>query len=388
MLITGAALLSLLIWLYLLLARGAFWRVGAVAPAAAIGRASQSSVAVIVPARNEAAVVGESVRSLLSQTGAHGVHLFLVDDGSTDTTAQIARAAAVHAGKPEALTIISGAELPQGWSGKVWAMEQGLERAQVHAPDFYLFTDADVVHAPDSIATLITIAGNGPYDLVSFMVKLHCGSFAEKLLVPAFVFFFFMLYPPKWIADGRRKMAGAAGGCILLRRESLERASGLAPIRGEIIDDCALAARIKAAGGRLWLGLSAGARSVRPYEGFAGIGRMISRTAFNQLGHSSLMLVVSLVGLALVYLAPPLFLFSNSLISRFCGAAACIAMVAAYLPTVRFYRLTPFWALTLPAAALFYIGATFHSAYRFWAGQGGEWKGRVQDPQRKKYLKL
>ncbi|SRR5216684_1777201 len=380
MLIIGGALLSLLIWIYLLLARGAFWRTGAIPQAAAVVGASQSSVAVVVPARNEAAVVGESIRSLLSQSGAHSVRVFLVDDGSTDTTAEVARAAAIQAGKPEALTIITGAP-PQGWSGKVWAMQQGVERAQAIAPDFYLFTDADVVHAPDSIATLVAIAGHGPYDLVSFMVKLHCRSFAEKLLIPAFVFFFFMLYPPTWIADPRRKIAGAAGGCILLRPESLERAGGLAPIRSEIIDDCALAARVKTSGGRLWLGLSAGTKSVRPYEGFAGIGRMISRTAFNQLGHSIMVLFLSLIGLAIVYLAPPLFLFSHSLAARFCGAAACVAMVIAYLPMVRFYRLNPLWALTLPASALFYIGATFHSAYRFWAGRGGEWKGRIQDPQ-------
>ena len=380
MLITTAALLSLIMWIYLLVARGAFWRTGAVAPVVPMNGASPNYIAVIVPARNEAEVIAGSVCSLLSQTGAHNVHVFLVDDGSTDTTEQVARAAALQSGKPDGLTIITGAALPQGWSGKVWAMHQGLEHAQAGSPDFYLLTDADVVHAPDNVATLIAIAGHGPYDLVSFMVRLHCRSFAEKLLIPAFVFFFFMLYPPKWIDDPRRTIAGAAGGCILLRRESLENAGGLAPIRNEIIDDCALAARIKASGGRLWLGLSADTKSVRRYEGFSGIGHMISRTAFNQLGHSAAFLFLSLIGLALVYVAPLLFLLSHSLAARLCGATAFVAMVIAYLPMVRHYRLSPFWALTLPASAIFYLGATFHSACRFWAGRGGEWKGRVQDP--------
>src|SRR5258708_17254095 len=243
MLIIGGALLSLLIWIYLLPAGGVLWRTEGIPLAAAVVGVSQSRVAVVVPARNEAAVVGESIRSLLSQSGAHSVRVFLVDDGSTDTTAEVARAAAIQAGKPEALTIITGAP-PQRWSGKRWAMHQGVDRAQAIAPDFYLFTDADVVHAPDSIATLVAIAGHGPCDLVSFMVKLHCRSFAEKLLIPAFVFFFFMLYPPTWIAYPLRKLAGATAECILLRPESLNRPPVLAPIRSEIIDDCSLAAKL------------------------------------------------------------------------------------------------------------------------------------------------
>jgi hopene-associated glycosyltransferase HpnB len=385
MLIIGVAVLSLLIWIYLLAARGSFWRVGRGTAPKASGQAFPGLVAVVVPARNEADVVGESVRSLLSQTGV-SVRIFLVDDCSTDGTAQAARSAAAVVGKPEALTIVAGAPLPSGWSGKLWATQQGLEKAREVAPDFLLLTDADIVHAPDSIATLISVAETGPYDLVSFMVKLHCKTLAEKLLVPAFVFFFFMLYPPRWIADRRSKTAGAAGGCILIRPEWLERAGGIAAIRGEIIDDCALAARVKSAGGRLWLGVTPSTRSVRPYQSLGEIGRMISRAAFNQLHHSVWLLMISVFGLVLTYLAPPLLLFSHQRTAWICGVLACVGMIVAYLPMVRFYGLSPVWVLTLPLTAVFYLVATLHSAWRFWSGRGGEWKGRMQDPRRQRAL--
>ena len=386
MLILGAAVLSLLTWIYLLVARGDFWRLAHNTAAGISEKEVHGPVAVIVPARNEAEVVGESVRSLLGQNGVPEVRIFLVDDCSTDGTAQAARAAAAAAGRPEALTIVEGTPLPPGWAGKLWATQQGLERAREAAPRFLLLTDADIAHSPDSIATLISIAETGPYDLVSFMVKLHCKTLAEKLLVPAFVFFFFMLYPPRWIADRRRKTAGAAGGCILVRPEWLERAGGVAAIRGEIIDDCALAGRVKSSGGRLWLGLTPSTRSIRPYQSLAEIGRMISRTAFNQLHHSIWLLMVSVFGLTLTYLAPPLLLFSHHRTAWICGAVACVAMMAAYLPMVRFYGLSPMWVLTLPLTAVFYMGATLHSAWRFWSGRGGEWKGRVQDPRQERAI--
>jgi hopene-associated glycosyltransferase HpnB len=212
-------------------------------------------------------------------------------------------------------------------------------------------------------------------------VKLHCKTLAEKLLVPAFVFFFFMLYPPRWIADRTPKTAGAAGGCILIRPEWLERAGGIAAIRREIIDDCALAGKVKSAGGNLWLGLTPSTRSIRPYKTLAEIGRMVSRTAFNQLHHSGWLLMVSILGLTLTYLVPPLLLFSHHRAAWICGGLACLAMIIAYRPMVRFYGLNPLWVLTLPLTAVFYMGATLHSAWRFWSGQGGEWKGRVQDPR-------
>ncbi|HJX82921.1 MAG TPA: glycosyltransferase, partial [Candidatus Angelobacter sp.] len=224
-------------------------------------------------------------------------------------------------------------------------------------------------------------AESGPYDLVSFMAKLHCKTVAEKFLVPAFVFFFFMLYPPRWIADRQRKTAGAAGGCILIRPEWLERAGGITAIRGEIIDDCALAARVKSAGGNLWLGLAESTKSIRPYRTLSEIGRMISRTAFNQLHHSVWLLIVSIFGLTLTYLAPLLLLFSHHRAAWTCGGLACVAMTTVYLPMVRFYGLSPLWCLTLPLTAIFYMGATLHSAWKFCSGRGGQWKGRMQDPR-------
>lgn len=377
----AAGVLSFLIWAYLVLARGGFWRIY---PAVSLQDVNINPVhiAVIIPARDEADVVGRAVRSLLQQTGPHRIHIFLIDDASTDGTAQAARNAAIGAGQPQNLTVIQGSPLPSGWSGKLWAMEQGIQQAANIAPDFFLFTDADIEHAPDSVATLVSIAQSRPYDMASFMVKLHCQSVAEKLLIPAFVYFFFKLYPPTWISNPHRSQAGAAGGCILMRPAALAKAGGIAAIRQEVIDDCSLAARVKGNGGRLWLGASATTRSIRPYEGFAGIGRMISRSAFNQLRHSNILLLLSMAGMAVTYLLPPaLVFFAHRIAPAALGGTAWLLMVLSYLPVLRLYRLNPLWALALPLAALFYVGATFHSAWKYWTGQGGEWKGRIQDPK-------
>jgi hopene-associated glycosyltransferase HpnB len=379
---TIAGIISVLIWLYLLLAHGGFWRVSKHLPPAKLAAQSSCRVAVIIPARNEAGVVGQSISSLLNQTGSHSIHIFLVDDGSTDGTAEVARQAAAQAGKSSALTIMEGASLPSGWTGKLWAMQQGVERAREFAPQFFLLADADILHASDSIATLVAIAQNGAYDVTSFMVKLHCATAAEKCLIPAFVFFFFKLYPPSWIRDPHRKTAGAAGGSVLVRPAALEQAGGIEAIRGEIIDDCALARAVKRQGGRLWLGLSEATTSLRPYETFGEIGRMISRTAFNQLNHSVFMLLAALAGLTMIYLLPPLLLFTHHPLPVVLGASAWLMMAFSYLPMVRFYRLSPLWALALPLIALFYMGATLHSALEFWSGRGGEWKGRAQDRKR------
>ncbi len=276
-----------------------------------------------------------------------------------------------------------GLPLAPGWSGKLWALQQGVERARRLYPEFFLLTDADIVHAPDSVTTLAAIARAGPFDLVSCMVKLHCETFAERALLPAFVFFFLKLYPPAWISDLRHRMAGAAGGSILVRPEALERAGGMEAIRREVIDDCALARKVKDRGGRIWLGLSAGTRSIRPYGSFAGIGRMISRGAFNQLRHSAILLLLALLGLSATYLFPPaLLFFSHQRLPAFLGSAAWVLMIVCFLPTLRFYRLNPLWAFALPSVALFYMAATLHSAFMYWTGRGGEWKGRIQDPAR------
>jgi len=370
----GAAVAALL-WAYLLLGRGRFWRIGGITVRSGATMPPRR-IAVIVPARNEAAVVARSIASLLELSGEF-LHIFLVDDASSDGTVHFALQAAASAGQSDSLTIVHSRPLPPGWSGKLWAVSQGVEAASRLAPDFLLLSDADIVHSA-AIPSLIAIAERG-YDLVSFMVKLHCRSFAEKLLIPAFVFFFFMLYPPAWIRDPRRTAAGAAGGCLLIRPESLSHAGGVAAIRGEIIDDCALARAVKRSGGRVWLGLTENSVSIRAYGSFAEIGRMISRTAFNQLHHSALLLLGAVVGLAVTYLLPPSLLLSHHPVPFVLGAAAWVGMTIAYLPMIRFYRLNPLWALTLPLAALFYMGATLYSAFQFWLGHGGEWKGRAQD---------
>lgn len=375
------AIISFGIWAYFAAAHGGFWRVRRLMMPARHDLQREVSVAAVVPARNEADVIGPCIASLLQQRGVN-IHVFVVDDASTDGTAEAALRAAEAIGRNNRLTVVQGHRLPAGWSGKLWAVHQGIEKAQSLRPDYLLLTDADIVHGPDSLRSLITVAEKGNYDLASLMVKLHCESLAERALIPAFVFFFLMLYPPEWIANTRRKTAGAAGGCILIRPKAVERAGGIAAIRHEIIDDCALARRVKGSGGKVWLGLTAETHSIRPYGSFAAIGRMISRAAFNQLRHSTLLLLLTLLGLAITYIAPPALLLSHERIAALLGGAGWLLMSLAFFPTVRLYRVNPLWSLALPAIAAFYMGATVHSACRFWMGKGGEWKGRVQDPAR------
>lgn len=383
--LTIAGVVSLSIWLYLLLFHGRFWRLGPILVPSPRAGTPAARVAVVIPARNEASVVVRSVCSVLRQTGGHSIHVFLVDDSSSDGTGEMAKKAAQAAGKHEMITVIQGRPLEPGWSGKLWAVDQGIEQAREFDPEFILLTDADIDHGDDSVSRLVAIARNGNYDLVSVMVKLHCQTFAERALIPAFVFFFFKLYPPVWIADPRRKTAGAAGGSILVRPQALARAGGIAAIRSEVIDDCALARRVKESGGNVWLGLSSSTQSLRPYGTFAEIGRMISRGAFNQLQHSAAMLLLALAGLAITYVLPPALMFSlfwHQVIPSLLGAASWLLMCVCFLPIVRFYGLSPLWSPALPLIAIFYMSATVHSALRYWSGRGGEWKGRIQDPAR------
>ena len=333
----------------------------------------------VVPARNEAGGIGKAVSALLAQTLAPPIHVIVIDDGSTDGTAEEARRAAGPARAGGQLTVLRGTPLPPGWTGKLWAMSQGVAAAGAHDPDFLLLTDADIEYAPGEVAALADKAEAEHLDLASLMVRLSTATFGERWLIPAFVFFFLKLYPPAWIASPRSSVAGAAGGCMLTRPASLARAGGLAAIRGCIIDDCALARAVKSSGGRVWLGLARETRSLRVYGSLAEIGAMISRTAFNQLRHSYLALAATLLGLAVTYLAPPLLLLTRAPIAMGLGAAAWLLMSACYLPMVRFYRLSPAYALTLPAVALFYAAATVHSAVQYASGRGGRWKGRAQD---------
>lgn len=376
---TSVAVLTVVTWSYLALARGSFWRIKSAKSAGRDKAGFPGVVVAVVPARNEAELIGPAVTSLLNQCVAMPV--VLVDDESTDGTADVARRAAEKAGKADALIVIQSKPLPAGWTGKLWSMNQGIERARALNPTWLMLTDADVLHGPETVANLGLIASQGPYDLVSFMVKLHCESLPEKLLIPAFVYFFFMLYPPTWIRDTRRSTAGAAGGCMLVKAETLESAGGLEAIRTAIIDDCSLARLLKQHGGRLWIGLTDESQSLRGYETFSDVEHMVSRTAFNQLEHSSLLLLCTIAGMVITYLAPPLLFLTRSGLTIVMGTAAWAAMTITYSTIVRYYRLNPAWALTLPLAALFYLGATIHSAVKYWNGGGGDWKGRVQDVQ-------
>ncbi len=365
--ITGAA--SLAVWLYLLSARGGFWRMRPDIPGRAL-RTPAPSVTAVVPARNEADVVGRAVGSLAAQRYSGEFHLTLVDDASQDGTASLALQAAPQ------LRLVTARPLPPGWTGKMWAVAEGVRAV---ASDYLLLTDADIVHPPEHLAELVARAEDGGYDLVSFMVRLQCRSLAEQTLIPAFVFFFFLLYPPAWIRDPRCRTAGAAGGCILVRRSALERIGGIASIRGELIDDCALARAVKRSGGRVWLGLSDTAASIRQYRTFGEIGQMISRTAYTQLGHSPMLLAGTAAGLAVTYLAPPLLTLAGPHgAASGMGALAWLLMTAAYWPSVRYAKRHWFWAPLLPLIALFYLGATLHSAFAHVRGRGGMWKGRAQ----------
>jgi hopene-associated glycosyltransferase HpnB len=366
---------GVLIWLYLVLGRGMFWRLRE--DASSLPQGTPCRIAIVIPARDEAETIGPAIRSLAAQNFTGPWHIFLVDDDSTDGTAEVARSSA----HPDLLTVTAAAPLAADWTGKLWALVEGVRQAESFRPDYVLFSDADVVHSPDDIAQLLARSEAGGYDLVSWMVKLRCETFAEKAMIPAFLFFFFMLYPPAWTESTRRRTAGAAGGCILLRWKALIRIGGIAAISGELIEDCALAKAVKSTGGKIWLGATSNARSIRSYATFGAIGRMISRTAFWQLRHSAVLLVGTIAGMFLTFLLPPLLLLTGRPLAMALGGLAWVLMMAAYVPSLRFYGLSTLWAPVLPLVALFYTGATVHSAIRYWTGRGGEWKGRPQDVQ-------
>jgi hopene-associated glycosyltransferase HpnB len=275
--------------------------------------------------------------------------------------------------------VLRGAPLPDGWTGKLWAVSQGIAHAESLSPDYLLLTDADIVHPPDGLEKLVAHAEQGGYDVVSWMVALHCESLAERALFPAFVFFFLLLYPPSWIRNPRMRMAGAAGGCLLIRRRMLERIGGISRIRGELIDDCALARAVKDVGGSVWLGVSGETRSIREYRSFREIGAIISRTAFTQLHYSALLLLATLAGLVLTFFAPPLAAIRGNA----AGLAAWALMAVLYAPALRLYRRSFLWAPLLPLVAAFYAAATIHSAWAWWRGVGGMWKGRLAPRRRR-----
>ncbi len=336
--LTGGA--SLAAWVYLVFARGAFWRIRTPAIQPAPKRPEPKRIVAVIPARDEEGVIGEAISSLLAQDYDGELRIVVVDDHSSDKTATVAGQAGA--------TVIEAGPLARGWTGKLWAVHQGLKIAEPSDPDYFLLTDADIVHASDNVATLIARAEADSLDLVSLMVKLRCRSLAERALIPAFVYFFFQLYPPRWIASDRHRTAGAAGGCMLIRPAALQRIGGIEAIRGELIDDCALARRVKQTGGKIWLGVTETTHSLREYGTFSEIFRMISRTAFNQLQHSACLLLATVLGMAIVYLAPPLLLLTGDALAVASGLAAWMLMTISYVPVLRFYRQKPGMVATAP----------------------------------------
>ena len=361
------AAVVLLIWLYLVFAHGMFWQAGPVLPVSY--PLTAPSVAVVVPARDEAWVIEASLRSLLAQDYAGPFRVILTDDNSTDSTGGIARGIA-----DPRLTVITGAPCPAGWSGKLWAVSQGVEEAA--AAELVLLTDADIVHEPAHVSALVARIERYNLDLVSEMVKLRCESWAERALVPAFVFFFQLLYPFARVNDGLKATAAAAGGTILVRRRTLQRIGGIESVRGALIDDVALAAAVKK-GGRIWLGHSDLARSVRPYPGVGDIWQMIARTAFVQLRYSLPLLIGTTVGMAVTWLLPPALTLFGHGAAFWCGSIAWLMLSACYLPTLRRFGRSPLWAPFLPLVACFYMAATLGSAFNHYRGRGVAWKGRA-----------
>jgi hopene-associated glycosyltransferase HpnB len=368
---TWLAALALIIWCYLLFARGRFWQAGPMLLPRNHFRdpAGVPGVAIVIPARDEAPVIGTTVRSLLYQTYSGAVRIVLVDDGSTDRTGATAR----DLNDPR-LTVLTGAPRPIGWSGKLWALHQGL--AAAGDAEFVLLTDADVVHDPAHLETLVEHALRLDLDMVSEMVALACDSPAERALVPAFVFFFQLLYPFDWVNDSQRATAAAAGGTILLRRRALTRIGGMEAVRDALIDDVAMAAAVKQ-GGRIWLGHSALARSVRPYPAVGDIWRMITRTAYVQLRFSPWLLAATTLGMAVTWLVPPAAALFGNGAARWLGLTAWLMLAASYLPTLRRFGRSWLWAPFLPLIAAFYMAATIGSAVNHHAGRGVAWKGRA-----------
>ncbi|CAM5344553.1 glycosyl transferase family 2 [Streptomyces avidinii] len=390
-----AACASLAVWLWLTLGQGMFWRTDTRLPPRH-APARWPSVVIVVPARDEAAVLPKSLPSLLAQDYPGGAEVVLVDDGSTDGTAALARRLAdAHPGLP--LTVVSPGDPDPGWTGKLWALRHGIAHA-LHppgtatggletggaghaAPAFLLLTDADIAHEPDSLRELVAAATAGGLDLVSQMARLRAVSAWERLIVPAFVYFFAQLYPFRWINRPGARTAAAAGGCVLLRTEAAVRAGVPDSIRQAVIDDVSLARAVQSAGGRIWLGLAERVDSVRPYDSLGDLWRMVSRSAYAQLRHRPALLAGTVAGLALVYLVPPAALLGGLAAGRpgvaWAGGLAWLLMAGTYAPMLRYYRQPLALAPLLPFTALLYLLMTVDSAVQHYRGRGASWKGRT-----------
>ncbi|MFD7896650.1 glycosyltransferase [Streptomyces sp. NPDC059743] len=383
---------SLAIWGWLLLGQGFFWRTDQRLPehepyhtdeddeGTAEARTRWPSVAVVVPARDEAAVLPESLPSLLAQTYPGEAEIFLIDDGSEDGTGGLARELSARLGGLP-LTVASPGEPEPGWTGKLWALRHGIALARAHGPEYLLLTDADIAHEPDSLRELVAAARAHDLDLVSQMARLRVASVWEKLVVPAFVYFFAQLYPFRWVNRPGRRTAAAAGGCVLLRTEAAVRAQVPESIHQAVIDDVSLARAVQRSGGRIWLGLAERVDSVRPYPRLADLWRMVSRSAYAQLRHNPLVLLGTVAGLALIYLVPPVALGAGVLggdtAAGWLGFAAWAVMTGTYIPMLRYYRQSLWLAPLLPLTASLYLLMTVDSAVQHYRGRGAAWKGRT-----------
>lgn len=376
MLIDAVAVAAVLLWVYLIGARGQFWMASIRDTDSAQAPGEWPSVAVVIPARNEAESIGATVRSLLHQDYRGALSVIVVDDDSTDGTAAAAAQAAADCGRE--LSVITTRVLPRGWTGKLWALKQGIDAAERRSPrpDYILLTDADIVHAPDTVGWLVAKAKSGGFALTSLMAKLRCKSFAERSHIPAFVYFFQMVFPFSWVCRAAASTAAAAGGCMLVRADALRMCGGVQSVRGALIDDCALAAMLKSCG-PIWLGLTDRVVSIRAYDRLADVRKMISRSAYAQLRYSPWLLAGTLAGLLMVFAAPLLLtLFAHGL-AQWLGVAAWLAMALSFQPMLRFYRLSPLWGVALPFVAALYAGYTLASAWQHARRRGGAWKGRV-----------
>ncbi|WP_405709231.1 MULTISPECIES: glycosyltransferase [unclassified Streptomyces] len=370
---------SLAAWVWLLLGQGFFWRTDQRLPRRQ-APGSWPSVAIVVPARDEADMLPVSLPSLLAQDYPGRAEIFLVDDCSEDGTGDVARALSVrYGGLP--VTVVSPGEPEPGWTGKLWAVRHGISLARTREPEYLLLTDADIAHEPDSLRELVTAAGSGGFDLVSQMARLRVSSLWERLVVPPFVYFFSQLYPFRWVNRADTRTAAAAGGCVLLRTGAAERAGVPDSIRQAVIDDVSLARAVQRSGGRIWLGLAERVDSVRPYPRLADLWRMVSRSAYAQLRHSPPLLLGTVLGLALVYLVPPAALVAGLLtgdpVAAWAGGLAWAVMTATYLPMLGYYRLSLWSAPLLPFTAVLYLLMTVDSAVQHYRGRGAAWKGRT-----------
>ena len=362
-------------WAYLLLARGGFWRAverdDDAREVANIG--NWPCVTAVIPARDEADVIGANLASLLAQDYGGPFSVIVVDDHSNDATSDIARASGSR------VTVLHAPPLETGWTGKLAAIAHGIRHAEALdiRPQYLLLTDADIAHASDTLRMLVARARRDRLVLHSLMAKLDASSASERLMIPAFVYFFAMLYPFAWVNRRQRATAAAAGGCMLVDRDALSRAGGIAAIRGELIDDCALARLLKSYGG-IRLTLTERARSTRVYRTFGEIRRMIARTAFTQLRFSWWRAGATVVAMGIVFVAPPLIaVFAQDPLARALGAIGWAGMMLSFVPMLRFYRVSALQALALPAIATAYLALTLDSAIKHLRGRGGEWKGRV-----------